>query len=80
MGEVERLIVIALLSVIGVLVYRWHIGRHPWMPCLACNGGGKSRALSLNPYGPCGRCGGTGRRRRFAAWILRYNRETGARR
>jgi len=79
MGDVERLIVIALLTVIGCLIHLWHINRHPWVPCGACKGGGKSRHLSLSPFGNCGRCGGSGKRLRFAAWALGRDKATGGR-
>jgi DnaJ-class molecular chaperone len=66
----------------ALLVYAighaWHIRRHPWMPCGKCEGSGKARALSFDPYGNCGRCKGKGKRLRFAAKILRYDLDTGA--
>ena len=79
MGDVERLIVIALLTVIGCLIYRWHVGRHPWVNCGKCQGRSKEQHLGLRPFGHCSRCDGRGKRLRFAAWILGHDPVTGGR-
>jgi hypothetical protein len=70
---------IALLALAAVLVYAWHIRRHPWVKCGKCGGGSIERHLGLRPFGACSRCGGSGKRLRFAAWVLGYNKTTGAR-
>lgn len=76
MSGIEQAFWLALLTVTFCAFCAWHIRRHPWMNCLSCGGSGKKRTL-LDPYGPCRRCGGSGRRRRFAAWLLRRDKETG---
>jgi hypothetical protein len=80
MTEIADSLPLALLAVAGVVVYAWHIRRHPWVKCGKCNGGSIERHLGLRPFGACSRCGGSGKRLRFASWVLGYNRETGARR
>lgn len=79
MASIGHTLLIALLVLAVVLIYAWHIRRHPWVNCGRCDGGSKARALGLRPFGACGKCGGTGKRLRFACWLFGYNKTTGAR-
>lgn len=71
-------LLLALLALVGLAVWSWHVRRHPWVPCGKCRGSGNARHLSLSPFGHCGRCGGKGKRLRFAAKVRGYDLDAGS--
>ena len=70
MPALDDLVRMALLTALVVVIWKWHINRHPWVNCDKCKGRSKEQHLGLTPFGHCSRCGGAGKRRRFGAWLL----------
>lgn len=78
MDRIVHALPLALLAITVLLVYGWHIRRHPWMKCDRCHGSGTARHLGMSPFGTCGSCRGKGKRLRLAAWALGYDLDSGA--
>jgi len=76
------LLLIAAAAVIAVTVYTISLTWHPWTPCRACDGSGKTQdRLWKKAIGTCPGCGGRGRNPRLGIRVLqptRYKRLTGA--
>ena len=66
---------IVLAAAAAGLISLW---LHPWRPCRACGGSGKTRdRIRRSAHGTCPSCGGRGRRPSFAIRIVapaRYRR------
>lgn len=62
-------------AVIAAAVYGTSLRLHPWTPCRACDGSGKSRdAMWKKAHGTCRACGGRGRHPRLGVRILQPGR------
>jgi len=69
------LLLAAAAAVIAVTVYAVSLRLHPWMPCRACGGSGKtSDRLWHSAHGTCRACGGRGRNPRLGIRVLQPSR------
>lgn len=62
---------LAVLAVIGALVYYVSLRVHPYTYCRRCNGAGKNAGSTRKRYGKCRSCGGSGRKDRLGVRLLR---------
>lgn len=74
-------LIVVAAAAIAAAVYGVSLRWHPWAPCRACGGGGKSRdRLWRGAFGTCKACGGRGRHPRLGVRVLqpgRHERLTG---
>lgn len=64
-------LLVVIVVVLAAGAYAVSIWLHPWAPCRACGGSGKSRdVLWRSAYGTCKRCGGRGRHPRAGIRVL----------
>ena len=68
------LLIVIVAALIGG-AYLTSLWVHPWVPCRACKGSGRSRdPLWRSAYGTCRACGGRGRHARLGVRLLQPGR------
>jgi DnaJ-class molecular chaperone len=69
------LLILATAAALAVAVYSVSLRIHPWVPCRACDGSGKTKdRIWKSATGTCAACGGRGKRPRFGIRILQRGR------
>lgn len=64
-------LILAAAAAVAAAVYGLSLRLHPWVPCRACAGTGKTRdTVWKRAHGTCRACSGRGRHPRLGVYVL----------